>query len=195
MNSQCIVFPVVNDPITQQFSLEGNIELPGAAGIANQPFQPAFTEGDFRSNIIITRIDESGKIVRFRLIQKGRQLIQGNRFAGLELFIAVFINPLLDIFLFFRRFINTTVSFDGAYQCVSIFLYAGRFDATQEIPETVTEAASAAGSEPGNITPGLRVILPLGNVDTGSQVQTTRCLLYTSPSPRDVHKSRMPSSA
>ena len=32
-----------------------------------------------------------------------------------------------------------------------------------------------------------------GLIDTGSEVTT--CLLYTSPSPRDVHKSRMPSSA
>ena len=33
------------------------------------------------------------------------------------------------------------------------------------------------------------------NIDTGIIVLLTGCLLYTSPSPRDAHESRMPSSA
>ena len=33
------------------------------------------------------------------------------------------------------------------------------------------------------------------NIDTDIEGKVKTCLLYTSPSPRDVHKSRMPSSA
>ena len=48
------------------------------------------------------------------------------------------------------------------------------------------------------------IVLPLGNVDITKKVQslliilrmnTEVCLLYTSPSPRDSRRSRMPSSA
>ena len=35
----------------------------------------------------------------------------------------------------------------------------------------------------------------LGVLDRMAQAQTKTCLLYTSPSPRDAHESRMPSSA
>ena len=34
-----------------------------------------------------------------------------------------------------------------------------------------------------------------GNVPDGRQALANGCLLYTSPSPRDVEESRMPSSA
>ena len=34
-----------------------------------------------------------------------------------------------------------------------------------------------------------------GDVEIGSALQDYSCLLYTSPSPRDVEESRMPSSA
>ena len=35
----------------------------------------------------------------------------------------------------------------------------------------------------------------LGKLDPSVKIDTTDCLLYTSPSPRDVEESRMPSSA
>ena len=35
----------------------------------------------------------------------------------------------------------------------------------------------------------------VNNAHTHTHAHTHTCLLYTSPSPRDVHKSRMPSSA
>ena len=43
-----------------------------------------------------------------------------------------------------------------------------------------------------NLDNGLHVIL---HQDNTAPVITTACLLYTSPSPRDKHRSRMPSSA
>ena len=47
--------------------------------------------------------------------------------------------------------------------------------------------------------PGQPAITLIGEVTTREQVPTERlhsaCLLYTSPSPRDAHESRMPSSA
>ena len=36
---------------------------------------------------------------------------------------------------------------------------------------------------------------PYGTIDTASRKLIPTCLLYTSPSPRDRQKSRMPSSA
>ena len=38
-------------------------------------------------------------------------------------------------------------------------------------------------------------ILPLGKLHSHENAHQTHCLLYTSPSPRDRQKSRMPSSA
>ena len=35
----------------------------------------------------------------------------------------------------------------------------------------------------------------VGTTKTGNDGNTWTCLLYTSPSPRDAHESRMPSSA
>ena len=47
----------------------------------------------------------------------------------------------------------------------------------------IVEGARAETATTGNLLP---------NAGTG---QTSVCLLYTSPSPRDAHESRMPSSA
>ena len=48
--------------------------------------------------------------------------------------------------------------------------------------------------------PHLTAVMPIcdGNADgvgTGTMVEYSNCLLYTSPSPRDKRQSRMPSSA
>ena len=40
-----------------------------------------------------------------------------------------------------------------------------------------------------------QVELPEGQINLGLRVRLNDCLLYTSPSPRDVEESRMPSSA
>ena len=55
----------------------------------------------------------------------------------------------------------------------------------------------------GNATTEAKIIMHLNDSDKERDKGKTRlyvspsltCLLYTSPSPRDVHKSRMPSSA
>ena len=59
----------------------------------------------------------------------------------------------------------------------------------------ISERAEAGliGELPGLITQPLSNVIPNEWIgDLGSQ---TPCLLYTSPSPRDVEESRMPSSA
>ena len=52
---------------------------------------------------------------------------------------------------------------------------------------------------PGDDTDGKNVVLILGNIHSGEcagkEALLQICLLYTSPSPRDRQKSRMPSSA
>ena len=60
------------------------------------------------------------------------------------------------------------------------------------VPEALWDAA----------LPGTRVSLPFGKgnrrcegVILSVADKSERCLLYTSPSPRDAHESRMPSSA
>ena len=40
-----------------------------------------------------------------------------------------------------------------------------------------------------------KVIRRDGTVEDGRDLNVSGCLLYTSPSPRDAHESRMPSSA
>ena len=47
----------------------------------------------------------------------------------------------------------------------------------------------------GPPTVALMVVLVLGAVFVGVQAVLRSCLLYTSPSPRDLSTSRMPSSA
>ena len=64
--------------------------------------------------------------------------------------------------------------------------------------ETVVKGQTAAGSgKPAIVETGLRVIVPpFVNVGDKIRINTdTACLLYTSPSPRDISGSRMPSSA
>ena len=45
------------------------------------------------------------------------------------------------------------------------------------------------------IIPGVQKLLDAARAKGIPVVYTTTCLLYTSPSPRDAHESRMPSSA
>ena len=45
------------------------------------------------------------------------------------------------------------------------------------------------------ISLGLREVLYVGNLNSLRDWGYAGCLLYTSPSPRDAHESRMPSSA
>ena len=50
-------------------------------------------------------------------------------------------------------------------------------------------------SEPGEIMPGSKIVY-MGNVDRDEDgLNLATCLLYTSPSSRDISGSRMPSSA
>ena len=58
--------------------------------------------------------------------------------------------------------------------------------------ESVLIAASLLGVQ--NINSG-SVRLLLDGMDVTNQAYVDSCLLYTSPSPRDVEESRMPSSA
>ena len=44
-------------------------------------------------------------------------------------------------------------------------------------------------------TPGVQVVLAPTGLFAGAGARPMDCLLYTSPSPRDVEESRMPSSA
>ena len=46
-----------------------------------------------------------------------------------------------------------------------------------------------------NVTEPERFLLFLSNPGNGEDTFTLTCLLYTSPSPRDAHEARMPSSA
>ena len=41
----------------------------------------------------------------------------------------------------------------------------------------------------------LTFMIEMGQLGAGDRLPGSRCLLYTSPSPRDVEESRMPSSA
>ena len=70
----------------------------------------------------------------------------------------------------------------------------------------VREGSSTAiiGTSGGGKSVLLKILLGLIKPDSGevcikgehvSSARPTRCLLYTSPSPRDVEESRMPSSA
>ena len=52
--------------------------------------------------------------------------------------------------------------------------------------------SDGTGSIPAILTD---MVLPGGEIGAEYQVQLEACLLYTSPSPRDVLRSRMPSSA
>ena len=63
----------------------------------------------------------------------------------------------------------------------------------QENTATNTQTATATGGAGGSATGGNAG--PSQVVGDGSQGSSYGCLLYTSPSPRDRQKSRMPSSA
>ena len=59
-----------------------------------------------------------------------------------------------------------------------------------------SSAAKATGNGPFNSTNPSSSLVTLGSdVATNQNTDTYICLLYTSPSPRDVEESRMPSSA
>ena len=52
-----------------------------------------------------------------------------------------------------------------------------------------------AGQTVGSINNGVLVLLGVEAADTTEDIEWLACLLYTSPSPRDRTRSRMPSSA
>ena len=70
----------------------------------------------------------------------------------------------------------------------------------KDLAEPVLEAAKNAGAQGATISyaqgTGVRERMGLLGVTIDEQKEVIRiCLLYTSPSPRDAHESRMPSSA
>ena len=68
---------------------------------------------------------------------------------------------------------------------------------TTEIIDALVEAARAPKASEINSAKEKRTveISSLGQIKQGFETFDTSCLLYTSPSPRDISGSRMPSSA
>ena len=60
--------------------------------------------------------------------------------------------------------------------------------------EAATDGACSGNPGPGGWG-GLIIFDDKSELEIGGSEQNTTCLLYTSPSPRDSRKSRMPSSA
>ena len=58
----------------------------------------------------------------------------------------------------------------------------------------VATATSFSGNLTGNVTGNATGLSGTPNLNVGI-ITANSCLLYTSPSPRDAHESRMPSSA
>ena len=75
----------------------------------------------------------------------------------------------------------------------------GGVDVTWEVAAAINEGTDKGGTkkaESGSDTDSDREILPFDHdYDTEAEMEGRRCLLYTSPSPRDQRGSRMPSSA
>ena len=67
---------------------------------------------------------------------------------------------------------------------------ASATDQTKDILKAIDELLDAAGTDKSNL---LTATIWLSNI--GDFAEMNVCLLYTSPSPRDRQKSRMPSSA
>ena len=66
------------------------------------------------------------------------------------------------------------------------------FDAPSQRAAAAAEAAQAAAH---SMQQALDLLRAQGQGQAGAAVATQPCLLYTSPSPRDLSTSRMPSSA
>ena len=72
----------------------------------------------------------------------------------------------------------------------------------QELAQLARDTAKKAYAPYSNFRVGAALITDSGNVYTGCNIENVSypatvcgCLLYTSPSPRDTRRSRMPSSA
>ena len=64
--------------------------------------------------------------------------------------------------------------------------------ATDGVSDDDYDLATSGGTA---IAAGASQVLTFGPDDTNQSISISICLLYTSPSPRDAHESRMPSSA
>ena len=61
------------------------------------------------------------------------------------------------------------------------------------MPPEIALGVMVIAAAPGGVTSN--ILTKFANGDVALSVTLTACLLYTSPSPRDAHESRMPSSA
>ena len=79
----------------------------------------------------------------------------------------------------------------------NVVKYFGKFQALNNINFDVNEGEFVCILGPSGCgkTTLLRVIAGLESQSEGTIQQNNNCLLYTSPSPRDTERSRMPSSA
>ena len=78
---------------------------------------------------------------------------------------------------------------------VTIFIKIGMditWDAEMSVTDMINEGVRRAYKHPDNVLRASILSDPLG---TRTNTTDNTCLLYTSPSPRDRQKSRMPSSA
>ena len=86
---------------------------------------------------------------------------------------------------------------------MQLFLLDTVFDTAQSICVFITQVSPAKRTQPIEISLTETRVAPPGQYDLndpcsvamGAVASITACLLYTSPSPRDRQKSRMPSSA
>ena len=83
---------------------------------------------------------------------------------------------------------------EAVSQELAAMLQAGNYDAVKLLLEPVqpVDIAEAIGSLPANLQ---AIAFRLLSKDEAISVYAYLCLLYTSPSPRDLSTSRMPSSA
>ena len=83
---------------------------------------------------------------------------------------------------------------------VFAFLLITVAQGVRQVPQGFKWVVQRLGKYSSTLTPGLNFIIPYVDivafkVTTKDIVLDIPCLLYTSPSPRDRQKSRMPSSA
>ena len=91
--------------------------------------------------------------------------------------------------MFFKRFAVVTAAV-GSLAIVVIALLSPHSALSKALPFSHSSPANSISGLPGGDGPVLVV-----KIDDTPEAHPQVCLLYTSPSPRDRQKSRMPSSA
>ena len=120
-----------------------------------------------------------------------RQLLSGRDFAQDDPFAQQMVN---FVYLIGDRETGEAIIVDPAYDPQGILDVLGEDDMRcVGMLGTHYHADHVGGSMMGLQVAGAAELL--GSIDVPLHVQASDCLLYTSPSPRDRQKSRMPSSA